>query len=295
MTATGYGHLHRQAASLARDIRLERMTKEAERKPTRSAVELASDLGIALDAWQRDALSTDAKDILLLASRQAGKSTVASIAGLHQAVYVPGSLTLILSPSERQSKRLLRTLRRHYAALRGVAPATSEGQLSLELRNGSEIHALPGKEETIRGFSSVDLLIVDEGARVVDDLYASVRPMLAVSGGRLMGMSTPFGKRGWYYREWTDGGPDWHRARVTAFDVPRIPRAWLDRERKRIGEWWFAQEYLCEFKDTDDQVFSSDLILQALSSEVEPLFGSSIASSDSLEDEEINALFYEGS
>ena len=35
--------------------------------------------------------------------------------------------------------------------------------------------ALPGREGTIRSYSGVDLLILDEASRVPDDLYRSVR------------------------------------------------------------------------------------------------------------------------
>jgi hypothetical protein len=266
---TGLATYERQAAAIARELRL--LRQEAEPAPRRTAVEMAADLGLGLDAWQREVLTTTARDILLLCSRQAGKSTVAALLALHAAVFAPGSLVLALSPSERQSKRLLRVIRRHYEAFRSLAPATTEGQLTLELRNGSEIHALPGKEGTVRGFAEVDLLIIDEAARVADELYASVRPMLAVSGGQLIALSTPFGKRGFFHREWTQGGPEWHRAKVTAFDVPRIPAAWLERERARIGDWWFRQEYGCEFLDTDDQLYATDLVLAAVSRDVVPM------------------------
>src|SRR5215218_8958551 len=139
---TGLATYERQAAAIAREVRL--LRQEASPPPTRSAVQLAGDLGLSLDPWQRDVLTTPARDILLLCARQTGKSTVAGLLALHQAVYVPGSLSLVVSPSERQSKRLLRTVRRHYGAVRALAPAITEGQLTLELRNGSEIHALPG-------------------------------------------------------------------------------------------------------------------------------------------------------
>jgi len=231
-------------------------------------VELAERLGIELDQWQRDALMAPQSGKLLLASRQAGKSTTASIDVLHTALYKPGSLSLILSPSERQSKRLLRTVRKHYAKLADEFPVRTMGQLSIELESGSEIHALPGSEETIRGFSAVNKLVIDEASLVEDDLYQSVRPMLAVSGGEMTAMTTPRGKRGWFYREYTDGGADWHRARVTAYDIPRISRAWLNAERKKIGEWWFSQEYLCEFVDTDDQLYPTDLVDAAESDDV---------------------------
>jgi Terminase large subunit, T4likevirus-type, N-terminal len=266
---TGYATLERQAAAISRDLRL--LQQAASPPLSRTAVEMATDLGIALDPWQADALTTPARDILLLCSRQAGKSLVAALLALREAVYRPGSLVLALSPSERQSKRLLRVIRRYYAALQRQAPAISEGVLGLELRNGSEIHALPGREGTIRGFSEVDLLIIDEAARVADDLYASVRPMLAISQGRLIALSTPFGKRGFFHREWTEGGPDWHRAKVTAYDVPRIPVAWLEAERARIGDFWFLQEYGCQFMDSDDQLYATDLVLAAVSREVASL------------------------
>lgn len=267
---TGLSRYEQQAAAIARELRL--LRQDAEPAPTRSAVELANDLGISLDPWQREALTTPARDILLLASRQAGKSTVSGILALHQAVYTPGSLILVVSPSERQSKRLLRTVRRHYGAVRAVAPAVTEGMLTIELRNGSEIHALPGREATVRGFSEVDLLIIDEAARVDDALYASIRPMLALSRGKLIALSTPFGKRGFFHREWTEGGPAWHRAKVTAYECPRIPRDWLEAERARIGDWWFDQEYCCIFKDAIDSFFRGEDIAAAASEDVQPLF-----------------------
>src|SRR4029434_3443645 len=98
---------------------------------------------------------------------------------------------------------------------------TAESALRLELANGSRIISLPGDEGTIRGFSGVAMLIIDEAALVADSLYYSVRPMLAVSRGRLVALSTPFGKRGWFHDEWHGAGA-WQRLKVTAQDCPRI-------------------------------------------------------------------------
>jgi len=149
--------------------------------------------------------------------------------------------------------------------------ADSYRKLGMELANGSRIEALPGTEKTVRGFSGVDLLIVDEAARVADELYFAVRPMLAVSGGRLLMLSTPFGKRGVFYSEWTEG-TGWEHYTVTAAECLRIPPAFLLEEREALGEWWYAQEYECRFMEAVDAVFTSELIQAALSDEVEPLF-----------------------
>lgn len=267
---TGLSRYEQQAAAIARELRL--LRQEASPPPSRSAVELAGDLGISLDPWQRAVLTTAARDILLLCARQTGKSTVAGLLALHQAIYEPGSLVLVVSPSERQSKRLLKTVRRHYGAVRSIAPSVSEVMLTLELRNGSEIHALPGSEATLRGFADVDLILIDEAARVEDALYASIRPMLAISRGTLIALSTPFGRRGWFHREWTEGGSAWHREKVTAYDCPRIDPAWLEQERASMGDWWFDQEFLCEFKDAIDSYFRGQDIAAAASEDVRPLF-----------------------
>jgi hypothetical protein len=240
--------------------------------PALSPVTLAAHAGFTLDDWQSDVLLSDAHQIILLVTRQGGKSTVSSIRALHRALYSPASLVLLLAPSYRQSKELFRKVKDALAALPFSAPLASESALELEFTNFSRIVALPGKEATIRGFSGVSLLIVDEASRVPDELYQAVRPMLAVSGGDILLLSTPFGKRGFFFHEWAEGGAAWHRTKVTAYECPRIPRVWLEQERRAIGDWWYRQEYMCEFVETTDQVFSYEDIRRALDTTVKPLF-----------------------
>src|SRR5262249_34970833 len=216
-------------------------------------------------------LRSAAARLLLLCSRQSGKSTVTASLALHAALYQAPALVLLLSPSLRQSQELFRKVVAVYRTLELAVAPEQESALRLELQNGSRILSLPGNEETIRGFSGVRLLVVDEAARVPDSLYYAVRPMLAVSGGRLICLSTPFGKRGFFYQEWTQG-QGWQRIQITAAQCPRISPAFLAEERQALGERWFLQEYGCQFLDTVDQVFSSESVLQALTAEVAPLF-----------------------
>ena len=240
----------------------------------RDAVLMAQRAGILPDDWQSDLLRSDARQMILLCSRQAGKSTVTSILGLHEAIYKPNSLILLLSPSLRQSQELFRKLQDAYNHIESpnLPQATQESALGMALSNNSRIIALPGKEATIRGFSGVTLLIIDEASRVEDALYQSVRPMLAVSGGRIILLSTPFGKRGFFHSEWTDG-EGWRKVKITADQCPRIDKEWLERERAMIGDWWFQQEYQCEFVETSDQFFNYEDIEKAVDPDVQPLFG----------------------
>lgn len=250
------------------------ISKRIERERT-DAVLMAQRAGIVPDPWQSDLLRSNAKEMILLCSRQAGKSTVTSVLGTHEAVYQDNSLTLLLSPSLRQSQELFRKVKDIFEAVQSpsLPKASQDTALTLSLSNHSRIVALPANEATIRGFSGVSLLICDEASRIPDALYQAVRPMLAVSGGRLVLLSTPFGKRGFFHQEWTEGGASWRRVKITADQCPRIDKDWLERERKMIGDWWYRQEYMCEFVETADQVFSYDDIAAALSDEIKPLFG----------------------
>lgn len=221
-------------------------------------VAFARSAGIEPDSWQADVLRSRSRRVLMNCSRQSGKSTVAALIGLHRALFHPGSLVLLLSPSLRQSSELFRTVARLYAGLGETVPTTAESTLRLVLENESRVISLPASEATIRGYGGVDLLVIDEASRVDDALYASVRPMLAVSAGRLIALSTPFGKRGWWSDAWHSGGAVWERVRITAEQCPRISPEFLAEEQQALGDWWFRQEYLCEFIDADSQAFRSE-------------------------------------
>jgi hypothetical protein len=246
--------------SLAADLRL-----------ALDRVSFAEKLGIVPDRWQEEFLGSSADRVLLNCSRQSGKSTMSAVIALHRALYHPGSLVLCLAPALRQSQELFGKIAGFYRDLgRPVAPQ-GERKLSLDLENGSRILTLPGSEKTIRGFSGAALLLVDEASRVDDALYYAIRPMLAVSGGSLMLLSTPYGKRGVFFEEWTKG-EGWERYEVPASECPRIPATFLEEERATLPSWVYRQEYECSFEETEDQVFTLDVIERAVTGDVKPLF-----------------------
>ncbi len=90
--------------------------------------------------------------MILLCSRQSGKSTMAALLALHKALTRPGSLVLVLAPAERQAKELFSKVAQFYRTLGHPLPAESYRKLGMNLSNGSRIEALPGSETTIRGF-----------------------------------------------------------------------------------------------------------------------------------------------
>ena len=227
-----------------------------------------------LDQWQVDLLLATEPRIILNCARQVGKSSMCAILGLHHALNNPGSLVLLVSPSQRQSVELFRKVATYWRDLGKPVPAEIENVLSLQLANRSRVVALPGKSgDTLRGFSSPSLILVDECSRVSDELfYGAIMPMLSVSKGRLLLLSTPFGKRGVFYEAYENGGDLWRRFKVTAYDCPRISAEWLDEQRKIVGEWFFQQEMMCEFSENVDSYFTFDEIDRAFDADVEPLF-----------------------
>jgi hypothetical protein len=234
-------------------------------------VAFAEALGLDPDPWQRDLLRSSSERVILNCSRQSGKSTMTAVITLHRALYHPGSLILCLAPALRQSQELFGKVLSFYRDLGRPVSPQAERKLSLELENGSRIVTLPGTEKTIRGFSGTALLVLDEAARVADELYFAVKPMLAVSDGALMMLSTPYGKRGAFFEEWTGAG-GWERYEVPADKCPRITEEFLEEERASLPPWVYRQEYECSFEETEDQVFTTDLIDRAVTSEVKPLF-----------------------
>jgi hypothetical protein len=228
-------------------------------------------LGFSPDAKQTEILQASAKRGILNCSRQWGKSTVTAAKAVHRAYTQAGSVILVASPSERQSAEFLRKAKGMVRKL-GIRPrGDGDNAASVLLPNGSRIVGLPGNEATVRGFSAVSLILIDEAARVQDEMYSALRPMLAVGDGDLWLMSTPCGQRGFFYEAWKDGGEDWMRVSVPATECSRITAEFLNKERRNTDSAMFSQEYMCEFTMDGTEVFDRQLIDDAFDGTVTEL------------------------
>jgi hypothetical protein len=218
------------------------------------AIGLLRKLHMEPDPWQTEVLEENYHHLLLNCCRQAGKSTVVAMLGLVQALLHKDSLVLLVSRSFRQSSELFGVVKDFYWRL-GEPYLKRKTVSELRFTNRSRIVCLPCSESTVRGYASVSLVVIDEAARVPDDLYLAVRPMLAVSGGRLIALSTPRGKRGFFYNAWAKGGGDWKRIEVPASQVPRLKPEQLEKDRRAMEDACYRQEYCCSFEAVEGLVY----------------------------------------
>ena len=216
--------------------------------------------GFLADPKQAEVLRAGAARLLICCTRQWGKSTTAAALVAHRALTEVGALVLCVSPTLRQSAEFVAKVR---SFLLEAGEVLEGGRLALRLKNGSRVVALPGNEANVRGFSAPSLIVIDEAARVPDVLYQALRPMLVVGEGDLALLSTPFGERGFFWKEWVAGGERWTRIRVTAEECPRISREVLEEERAWQSAEWFAQEYLCSFVGMENQAFRGEWLAAA--------------------------------
>jgi hypothetical protein len=225
-------------------------------------------LGFVPDPWQRRLLRSQSAWIMLNCCRQAGKSTAAAIVALHQAIYDPG-LVLCVSPSLRQSRELFAKVIGFLKSLEPVEPLEEDNKSSCELANGSRIVSLPGDPDTVRGYSAPKLVIADEAAYIPDAMQAAIAPMLAVGRGRQIDMSSPNGRRGYFFENW-QSGEGIERIKIVGSQCPRISAEFLEQQRRKLGPTLFAQEFEGEFTDADTSAFSGELIELSLVDDFEP-------------------------
>ena len=227
-------------------------------------------LGYHPDPWQAKLLRSRSRKIILNCSRQSGKSTTCAVLGLHESIYRRPSFGLVIAPSQDQSGELMLK----FDEFRGAVELPSDylstdTKLAVRFANGNRFIARPGSEKSARSFSAVTLLLEDEAARVPDPLYNSVRPMLAVSDGRHILMSTPFGRQNHFFKIWDEQRDMWEWYEIPAEMCPRITKGFLEEE-KRINPW-FEQEYHCVFTEAIDSVFGYEEVEAAFKDGIEPL------------------------
>lgn len=226
-------------------------------------VRFAAGLGFRAEPWEVSLLRSSARRALVRCARQVGKSTTVGYRALHTALYESGRDVLIVSPTQRQSDEQLFRVKALYRAVEGAPRLKRDNNERLDLSNGSRIISLPGSEGGIRGYANVRLLLLDEASRIPDDVFVSALPMVG-SDGQIVALSTPWGRRGWFFDLHEDVRNGWERHRVTVHESAQYDERRIATIRSSVGSFEWSSDYECEFGDTDSQYFSSEAIRAAV-------------------------------
>jgi hypothetical protein len=249
--------LHVNAATLRRNA-------QAPAGAFRSVADWArSQCDFSPDPTQETILDSSAPRLLLCCSRQWGKSTITALKAVHFALHNPGSLILIASRTIPQSAEWLRKANSFLRHLSVLVRTDGIHRHSLVLPNLSRIVCLSDVPDNVVGISGPGLIVIDEAARVSENLIVALIPMLAASNGHLWVLSTPYKQTGFFYEAWHRNSDLWTRFLVTAENCARISPDFLAEARIHIGDTQFRREFLCEFKAGDDQIFTRELIDRA--------------------------------
>ena len=274
------------------------------------------ELGLPPFDWQIEALDPTVRRLLLLCARQTGKSTIVAGKALNKAKHYPGALILIVSPTKDKSKEIMKKIEAFMSLDPYLPDLTHDAIFEKEFTNGSRIIALPGTEQSVRGYSGPKMIIVDEASRVLDETYRAARPMMTGTDTELIALTTPWAKRGFFWQAWTEGthwtkilvrvpwdikdgkhfvpGPPiaklkayWKERGVSAYYSSRHTIDFLKEEYDEGGgELWIRQEYLCEFLNVGGGIFSDEDWEDAVDDNIKPMF-----QDEDVVDDEIDVLF----
>jgi hypothetical protein len=230
-------------------------------------VEFARLAGIEPERWQADVLRSEHKAKIILAGRRTGKSTLAGIIGLHNGLTTPGFNTIYVAPSLDQAQIPYLMAISTYRYLGRPVPAISERRTGLELSNGSELRAMAAVDRSKRGFSA-DLLVVDEASRIEDAAYyGALLPSITRSTGHVVVMSTPYLNEGFFAETWHASAADdeWERTFLTSEQCEYFQEhpERLEMVKSKVPEWYYRQEYMCEFLADEFSIFNPDDVARA--------------------------------
>ena len=146
--------------------------------------------------------------------------------------------------------------------IRRFNPIVTRNNLLCRFKSGGKIVGHSLKQSGARGPGYTEILF-DEAAfqMFARSTYAGTRPTIG-DKGRIIIVSTPNGKRNWFYEVWSNQNNqynDVHRIQITWNQHPDRDEEWKKRIEGTISKQDFAREYLCSFSTAAGMpVFESD-------------------------------------
>ena len=214
--------------------------------------------GTELDKWQKEVYDETEKNIIIKSGRQVGKTFTIGLKIVKEAVTRPKTTWMILSRTQRQSGHLfdhVKQLLRDLDVDLEDEPTMTRAKLS----NGSIIYSLPSgwTGAGIRGYT-LHGVAFEEAAYIPDEVFTTVRPMIATTNGQMIMLSTPNGPQGYFYNTYHD--KSYRRWNIPSKMCTRIPLSFLREEKKRMSKVEYQREYEGRFTHVQDGLIDIELI-----------------------------------
>lgn len=179
------------------------------------------------------------KIVVAKSVRQVGKSTLIANLLLYYSINYEGTKNYCLSPTLKQGKKLYKTVVKALTQIKFVKSANGS-DLSIELKNGSEIHFKSAEQnEALRGETVTGILCIDEFAYIPDSVYDIIKPWTTFHKAVTLMVSTPFIKEGYFWKYYNYGLEHTHNT---------ISIDWCDEKFKDDMDKLLPPELLAEYE-----------------------------------------------
>ncbi len=236
---------------------------------------------LELDDWQKEVLQTKG-NILLVAGRQTGKSTIIAIRDGERAARSPNESILIIAPTERQAEEIFNKVLIYITDnYKGMIKKGKDRPTKhiLRLTNGSIIRCLPVGLAGIgiRGLT-LTKLTGEECSYIPEEVWHAVTPMLLTTGGDMDLLGTPHGQKGYFYDCFKNEDNRFKVFHVNTEEVMKnrkVSSSWteiqrekaleyLEREKRSMTANQYAQEYMGKFISDLKQFFPDETIKKVM-------------------------------
>lgn len=235
-------------------------------------------LGFKPTSYQEKLLRDQSQFIVARWSRQSGKTHCVAVLILWLCLTRRDYNVLVLAPSIRQSKIIIRKITSFLPKLPKYAVMRPQ-RTRVEFYNGSRVQAFPNSPETIRGEPGVGLVYFDEFSYIREDkeLYQAAIFTLATTNGRFLATSTPGSRESLFYLMCTDdenyGNVSRHHVSYREALEPNGPlkQEILEKLRQQLAvdPWRWRREMEAEFADDEDAWLPFELIKQCVDENLE--------------------------
>ena len=195
---------------------------------------------------------------VVVAGRRFGKTHL-SIRELCYHARKPMSEVWYVAPTYRQAKQIVwRKLKHKLQDLRW-AQKINEAELTITLKNGSNI-SLKGADnaDSLRGIG-LDMLVLDEFADIDPEAwYEVLRPTLADKQGKALFIGTPKGMGNWAHDLYTmplENSEQWSSYQYTTIQGGNVKPEEIAAAQRDLDERTFRQEFLATFETYSGRIY----------------------------------------